>query len=78
MATTFHSANQARLSLKLLLANYSWYSGSSVETEGSDYVVIVYVPQIDDKIRKIIPSVHAGVSIKTDVSSKHNKQRQGY
>ena len=78
MATTFHSANQARLSLKLLLSNYSWYSGSSVETEGADYCVVVYLESIDNSIRKIIPSVHNSVSVKTDVSPKNKRQRQGY
>lgn len=75
---SFALANQARLSLKMILADYAWYGGSSVEAEKTDYVVVVYVDQLDNERRKIIPAVHGGVSVKTDVSGKNKKQRQGY
>ncbi len=77
MMSSFYSANQARLSLKMQLSQHAWYAGSSVEADGAEYCVVVYVAALNDEMRKTIPSVHMGVSIKTDVSSKHKKQRQG-
>lgn len=63
--SSFNEANQAKLSLKMLLHFYSWFNSISVETEEAGYNVIVTVSNMDAKIRKIIPICHKGVNIKT-------------
>lgn len=73
---TFALANQARLSLKMKLSNYCWYAGSSVEANGDDYMVMVYIGFIDNEVRKVIPTVHMGVGVKTDVHHINRKQRR--
>lgn len=76
--TNFNLANQARLALKMMLANYHWYAGSSVEIDGDDYCVVIYLEHINDEIRKIIPVVYGNISVKTNVNQGYRKQRQGY
>lgn len=64
---TFSEANQARLVIKMKLSQYSWYSSSSVTSEKDGYSVIVGVKTMNNTIRKAIPQVVNGVSIKTEV-----------
>lgn len=64
---TFSVANQIRLSLKMKLSQYSWYSSSLVVPEADGYSIIVSVKRLDNQIRKIISPVIDGVSIKTEV-----------
>lgn len=73
----FALANQARLSLKMQLSHYHWYAGSSVENDKESYVVVIYLADINDGIRKIIPTVHQEIEVKVDVRTSHKKQRQG-
>jgi hypothetical protein len=68
--SSFNEANQARLSLKMMLHYYGWYNGSHVEAERDDYIVVVSVSRMDNSIRKIIPIVHQAVGIKVDVQGK--------
>lgn len=68
--STFNEANQARLSLKMILSNYSWFSYSNVEAENDDYIIVIGVSWTDNSIRKIIPIVHNGVGVKVDVIGK--------
>lgn len=65
---TFAEANQARLSLKMKLSQYSWYLGSSVEILDDDYIVVISTNHVNDRIRKLVPIVHNNVSIKTEVN----------
>lgn len=67
--TNFTEANQARLSLKMMLSNYSWYNGSIISTENNDFIIIVHVSRLDNNVRKVVPIVHNGVSVKVDISS---------
>lgn len=67
--STFNEANQARLSLKLKLANYSFYSSSIVASDEADdgYRIIVNVKRLDDSVRKVIPTTVNGVSVKIEL-----------
>lgn len=67
--TSFKEANLARISLKIPFSHYSWVKGLAVEADGDGFCVVVYVTHIDNQIRKTIPSVHDGVSIKIEVDS---------
>jgi hypothetical protein len=62
---TFFEANQVRLSLKMKLSQYYWYSSSAVTTDDDGYSVIVGVKVLDNTVRKIIPPVLNGVSVRT-------------
>ena len=64
---TFKEANQVRLALKMKLSQHSWYNSSSVLSADDGYYVSVIVKQIDNKIRKTIPPVIDGVSIKVEM-----------
>ena len=64
---TFSMANQVRLSVKMKLSQYAWYSSSLVVPESDGYSVIVSVKKLDNQIRKIISPVVNGVSVKTEV-----------
>lgn len=60
---TFNEANQAKLSLKMILHFYAWFNSIVVIMEDTGYSVMVFVDKVDDKIRKIIPAFHKGVDI---------------
>lgn len=62
----FFEANQARLALKMKLSQYSWYVSSIVANEKDGYSVLVIAKLLNNQIKKIIPAVHNGVSIKVD------------
>lgn len=64
---SFKEANQVRLSLKMRLSNYSWYKYSSVMPNKDSYHVIVTVSNINNEIRKVIPPVINGISVKTEL-----------
>ena len=64
---TFSEANQARLGMKMKLSMYSWYSSSAVTTEKDGYSVVVVVKVLNNNVRKTIPPVYNGVSVKTEV-----------
>ena len=65
--TTFKEANQVRAALKMKLSNYAWYSASGVFTVDADYLIVITVKKIDNQVRKLIPPVIDGVSIKTEL-----------
>ena len=64
----FKEANQIRLQLKMKLSNYSWYSSSRLAAESDGYSIVVAVRRLDDHVRKIIPQVLEGVSIKAELA----------
>ena len=68
--SSFKEANQARTSLKMLFSQYSWYEGSTVVPDNGDYCIVVSVSRMDNLVRKVIPIVHQGVSVKTEVEQK--------
>lgn len=63
---TYKDAHQIRSSLKMKLSNYSWYNSSCVLFDKDDYYIVVHVKSIDNKVRKIIPPVIDGISIRTE------------
>lgn len=64
--STFHEANQVRLALKMKLSQHAWYNSSVVLASEDGYSILVRVKQVDNKVRKIIPPVIDGVSIKVE------------
>lgn len=71
--TSFNEAQQAKLALKMKLSQHAFYRSSWVESDEGDWgvVVDVNVPSpIGDGIRKLIPQVVSGVSVRTTNSGK--------
>lgn len=64
--TTFREANQVRSALKMKLSNYSWYNNCSVLYD-DDYFIVVHVKKLDNQVRKVIPPVVDGISIRTEL-----------
>lgn len=69
--STFIEANQAKLSLKMTLSCYGWYRNMAIVSDGDDWCILVNVSKIDNSIRKIIPIVHNGITVKVDVENRH-------
>lgn len=65
--STFSEANQVRLLLKMKLSLHSWYSSSTVLSLDDGFGVVIGVKQLDNAIRKLIPPVIDGVSVKTEI-----------
>lgn len=65
--STFSSANQVRLLLKMKLSMYSWYSTSTVISVDDGFGVVIGVKHMDNNIRKLVPPVVDGVSVKAEV-----------
>jgi len=65
--SNFSEANQARLVLKMKLSVYAWYNSSTVVSEEDGYSVIIGVKHLDNQVRKLIPPVVNGISVKTVV-----------
>jgi hypothetical protein len=63
----FFEANQVRLALKMKLSNYAWYSSSAVTSAEDGYSIVVVVKVLNNQVRKLIPPVVNGISIKTEV-----------
>ena len=62
--TTFNDANQAKLSLKMMLHHYYFYHSAMVIIEpDGDFGVMILVHGLDDRVRKIVPNVHLGASV---------------
>lgn len=64
--SSFKEANQVRVALKMKLSNYAWYSGSGVLSTEDGYCVSVTVKHIDNTVRKVVPPVINGVTIKVE------------
>ena len=65
--STFSDANQVRLVLKMKLSMYSWYSSSTVVSIDDGFGVIIGVKHMDNNVRKLVPPVVDGVSVKAEV-----------
>jgi hypothetical protein len=65
MTNSFSGANQVKLAIKMKLSHYSWYKTSFVEMESDEWVVVVCVSKLDTAIKKIIPVVCNGITIRT-------------
>jgi len=72
---TYAEANQAKLSLKMALSNYAWYHNIVVSPDGDDWCILVSITNLDNSIRKIIPIVHRGFSVKVDVDTQTKKKK---
>lgn len=64
---TLKEANHARAGLKMKLSRFWWYSASEVLPGKGDYYIVVIVKQLNNFVRKHIPSVINGVSIKSEL-----------
>jgi hypothetical protein len=62
--STFKEANQAKISLKMPLSNYSWFKGMVVATDNDGFCVVVNVSKIDNKVKRLVPQVHQAVSVR--------------
>ncbi len=71
---TFSEVNQAKLSLKMNLSNYCWYNSIAIMPDADDWCLLVNVDRMDNNIRKVIPIVHKGVSVKVDVVAKQKRR----
>ena len=65
--STFSDANQVRLQLKMKLSVYAWYNSSTVISVDDGFGVVIGVKHMDNSIRKLIPPVVNGVSVKAEV-----------
>ena len=65
--STFREASQVRLVLKMKLSIYSWYSSSTVISVDDGFGVVIGVKHMDNSIRKLVPPVVDGVSVKAEV-----------
>ena len=72
---TFNEAEQARLSIKMLLSNYWWYLDSSAISDGDEYCVLVHSKYVDNEIKKIVPTVHKNVSVKVETVVRHKEKK---
>lgn len=63
---TFRDANQIRLRLKMKLSQYAWYNSILVIPDSDGYFVSVNVKRIDNQIRKTIPPIIDGITVKTE------------
>jgi hypothetical protein len=63
---TYKEAHQVRIALKMKLSQYCWYTSSTVVSNDGDYSVVVVVKKLDNQVRKIIPPVVNGISVRTD------------
>lgn len=64
---TFKEANHIRLSLKMKLSMYAWYSSSAVTTDSDGFAITIFVHYLNNQVRKIIPQVIDGINIKTEI-----------
>lgn len=72
--STFVEANQAKLSLKMTLSNYAWYNGMSIAPDNDDWCIVVSITQMDNSVRKVIPIVHKGITVKVDADQQIKKK----
>ena len=73
--STYSEANQAKLSLKMVLSNYAWYNNIGVVPDGDDWSILVSITNLDNSIRKIVPIVHKGFNVKVDVDTQVKKKK---
>jgi len=64
---TLKEANLARAGLKMKLSRFWWYSSSEVAAGKGDYYIVVAVKRLNNFVRKHVPSVINGVSIKSEL-----------
>ena len=65
--STFSDANQVRLLLKMKLSIYAWYNSSTVVSVDDGFGVVIGVKRVDNTIRKLVPPVVNGVSVKAEL-----------
>lgn len=64
---TFGEANQLKSALKMKLINYAWFRTANVVTCDDGYEVIIVTSKIDSSVKKIVPPVVNGVSVKLEL-----------
>lgn len=64
---SFFEANRVRLSLKMKLSQYCWYNSSTLSVENDGFSVSIGVSKINNHIRKLVPPVVNGVSVRINL-----------
>ena len=64
---SYFEANRVRLSLKMKLSQYCWYNSSTLVMQDDGFSVSIGVSKINNQIRKLIPPVINGVSVRTNL-----------
>ena len=64
---TFSDVNQVRLMLKMKYSQHSWYSSSRVMPDGDSYSIVISVYKLDNQVRKVVPPVVNGISIRCEL-----------
>jgi len=60
---TYNEANQCRLLMKMKLFNYSWYDSSEVRSGKDGWTVVIFVKEINKKVKRYIPKKIKEVSV---------------
>lgn len=64
---SFSEVNKTRISLKMKLSQYWWYNSSSVAMGPEGFSILILVKKLDNQVRKLIPPVINGISVRTNV-----------
>lgn len=64
---TLKEANHVRAALKMKLSRFWWYSSSEVTAGKGDYYIVIIVKRLNNFVRKTVPSVIDGVTIKSEL-----------
>ena len=64
---TYKEAFRVRSSMKMAMSQHAWYCGSRVLCEQSDYHIIINVKAINNAVKKVVPPVVNGVSIRLEL-----------
>jgi len=65
--SSFNEANQVRLMLKMKLSQYAWYNSCGVFSMDDGFGVVISSSIIDNQVRKLVPPVINGVSVKVEL-----------
>lgn len=64
---TLKEANLVRAGLKMKLSRFWWYNSSEVVPGKGDYYIVIVVKRLNNFVRKNVPAVINGVSIKPEL-----------
>lgn len=66
--SSFNEANRVKNSMKMILSNYYWYTGISVEADNGNYIVVVNVGKEYLNSKALIPPFKDGIKIQIDIN----------
>lgn len=67
MSLEFFAANQARLSLKMKLIDFSWFKESFLSQSPEGYYIIVKVSDITHHVSKHVPTVWKSTYVRLEI-----------